>query len=169
MKERRENGKANQTDKMDKTAAPSATVAALVDATAAEDKSAAPTAASDSLGAGASKKPPNPEKLRAALRMAEERCVGMQEKARFLIRPDIFRKVDELQRMVAEVEARADQLSKLDPAEPANEEEKEESAEKPMETEEAAKTEEPAKTEELAKTDTAPSAEDKPAAPAPAE
>ena len=143
--------------KMDKTAA---------SAPPAENKRAATSAAAaaPATAAGAApKKPPSPEKMKATLRAAEERCVGLQERARFLVRPDVFRKVDELERMAAEqsdrlkrmdaeverrivsikVERRiVDQTSKLDAAEPEKEEgeDKEaESADKPMETEEPAK------------------------------
>ena len=134
--------------KMDKTAA---------SAPPAENKraAAAAAAAAPATAAGAApKKPPSPEKMKATLRAAEERCVGLQERARFLVRPDVFRKVDELERMAAEqsdrlkrmdaeVERRiVDQTSKLDAAEPEKEEgeDKEaESADKPMETEEPAK------------------------------
>ena len=34
----------------------------------------------------------------------------MQERVRVLVKPDFFRKVDELQRMAAEVEERVDQV-----------------------------------------------------------
>ena len=130
--------------KMDKSAA---------SAPPAENKRAAAAAPATTAGA-APKKPPSPEKMKATLRAAEERCVGLQERARFLVRPDVFRKVDELERMAAEqsdrlkrmdaeVEKRiVDQTSELDAAEPEKEEgeaEKAESADKPMETEEPAK------------------------------
>ena len=38
------------------------------------------------------------------------RVLGVQERVRVLVKPDIFRKMDELKRMAAEVEERVDQV-----------------------------------------------------------
>ena len=71
--------------------------------------------------------------------LSRDKCLSTEARTRFLVRPDVFRKVDELQRMADEVERRI-----CDQGVPAKEkEEGAASAERPMETE----TEEgPAKT-----------------------
>ena len=91
---------------------------------------------------------------RSLLTHSRDKSLSTEPWSRFLVRPDVFRKVDELERMAAEqsdrlkrmdaeVEKRiVDQTSKLDAAEPEKEEgedEEAESADKPMETEEPAK------------------------------
>ena len=71
-----------------------------MDTTAPAPAASAPPAGNKSAGVpatAASKKHRSPEEMKAALRAAEERCVGLQERARLLVRPDVFRKVDELQ------------------------------------------------------------------------
>ena len=57
-----------------------------------------------------SKRPKNPAELRESLRTLEERCVAFQERFRLLVKPDIFRKLEEAREMADEISRRMDKV-----------------------------------------------------------
>ena len=61
-----------------------------------------------------SKKRMSPAELLESLESLEKRCVGLQERFRVLVKPDILRKMEEAKEMADEIGRRMDKVRKCE-------------------------------------------------------